>query len=293
MPVLALLLVLASAISHPLWNLLLKRSQDKLIYSWLLWIAAGAVLVPFAIWGALSEPVYATVGWCVLGTSLAFVAYAALLARSYTRGDISLVYPISRGVGPLGTTVFALLFLSEQLTPSGIAGVLLVVVAVVGISWPGKVSSPASEKAVSRGGPRAAVLPAVGVGLAIATYSIIDKIGVTLASPLLYFAMTSFGGGLLMGPLVLWRRGGEAIGQEIARSRWALLAGGALMAGSYLLTLFAFRLAPVSYCITVRSTSVLFAILLGSQVLGEARGLQRGLLAGAVVAGLALIALAG
>ena len=292
MPLLAVVMVLASALTHAWWNLWAKQARDKLIFVWLMYFTAGIVLLPLAIWGALREPIQPGMWLCALGTSSFFTLYAVSLARAYRHGDVSLVYPIVRSTGPLLTVLFAAIFLHERLQGYGYLGIALIVVGAAGISWPD--ADPSGERRpLLQRLHSVAVAPAVLAGATIAVFSVVDKVGVTLANPIFYNFILFCATAVWLTPIVLRRRSWEQVRAEWTRDSRALWLSGAFNAFGYLLVLFSFRLAPASYVIALRSTAVVFAVILGSQVLGERRGLARTLLGVLIVVGLALVYLKG
>ena len=117
MTALSLLLVLLSALAHSSWNLLLKRAGDPEVFAWCLLIVASVLLAPVG----LALLWYNSVGlsglWFLLATVVLHVFYFNLLARGYSQGDLSLVYPVARGMGPMIVPVLAVVFLSEIIKP--------------------------------------------------------------------------------------------------------------------------------------------------------------------------------
>ncbi|NLO73965.1 MAG: EamA family transporter [candidate division WS1 bacterium] len=293
MPLAAVALVLVSAISHAYWNLLAKQAHDKLVFTWLIYFTGGFVMLPLAIWGLLTEPVDPRMWLCTLGTSLSFCVYGVSLARAYGRGDMSIVYPLVRGTGPVMTVLFAHLFLGERLNLFGYMGILFIVSGAVGLTWPRYDPHSEVDRATFRRRQLAVLAPALVTGTMIAVFSVIDKVGVTLASPLFYNCTTFWGTAFMLAPLVLHRRSSTAVLKVWRTSQRALWMIGALNVLGYLLVLYAFRLAPASYVIALRSTSVLFAVALGTHVLREGCGWQRVALGALIVVGLGLVSVAG
>jgi drug/metabolite transporter (DMT)-like permease len=289
---LAVVMVLASSLSHAWWNLLAKQARDKLIFCWLIYVTASILLAPLAVWGALREPIRPAMWLCALGTSTFFTLYAISLARAYRHGDVSLVYPIVRSTGPLLTVLFAALFLHERLQPFGYLGIALIVAGAAGVSWP-EADSDGQRRSVFQRLQWSAVSPAVLTGATIAVFSVIDKVGVTLANPVFYNFILFCATSVWLTPIVMRRRSWEDVRASWAQDSRAIWLSGAFNAFGYLLILYAFRLAPASYVIALRSTAVVFAVILGSQVLGEKRGFSRAMFGVLIVAGLALVYLKG
>ena len=122
MTAVSLVLVLLSALAHASWNLMLKRAGDPQIFAWWLLVVASVLLAPLGavlLW-------FNSVGfpglWFVLATIGLHVFYFNLLARAYAQGDLSLVYPVARGMGPMLVPVLAVILLFEIVEPLAIGG---------------------------------------------------------------------------------------------------------------------------------------------------------------------------
>ena len=124
-------LVLASAVSHASWNFLLKRSDHKVAFLWSLSVVSFALfLVPAGIFAYTHD-----IGWRGVMFGLVSAAlhglYGLALSRSYQLGDLSVVYPIARGMGPALIPVVAILLLGESISAWGATGIALVVIGVL------------------------------------------------------------------------------------------------------------------------------------------------------------------
>ncbi len=172
----AIWLVLASAVLHTGWNAALKQVPEKRPFAAAVvrWAAIFAA-VP-ALWqlahGATTT--VASLGWAMV-TSLSWLVYYEWLAISYDRGDLSVAYPVIRGVSPVAAVVIGLA-MGEPLQLAGLLGVALVVGGVWLISRPSE----------AHGTPHA-IKDAVGVGILSAAYSGVDKHGMTLGDPAIYY----------------------------------------------------------------------------------------------------------
>jgi drug/metabolite transporter (DMT)-like permease len=248
MPASALGLALAAAVLHAGWNLLLARQRD----------VEATTAVAFGAFVLAAAPL-AVATWHVDGSAWPFIAasaglelaYIALLAAAYRRFELSLVYPLARGLAP----VFALVVVA--------AGVLL----VRGL----------------RGGARGAPI-AIGIAAAIAGYTVIDRYGIqhANAAPYLLLVMT---GPAIAYLLLVGRRRVAAAAAPVA----AVI--GVASAATYLLVLLALRLASAPSVSAVRESSVVVAVVLARGVLGERVGARPVAGAALVVAGIALLAL--
>ena len=115
MSLLALVLVLIGSLAHAGWNLLLKRSENKEVFVWSLLVAGSLLLAPLGAVLIWLYPITTPGYWLVLATIVVHVYYFVLLGRGYARGDLSLVYPIARGIGPMLVPVLAVLTLGSTL----------------------------------------------------------------------------------------------------------------------------------------------------------------------------------
>jgi drug/metabolite transporter (DMT)-like permease len=276
---LVLLLVLVSAGLHATWNLLVKRSEDTLIASWLTVLTPPLLLWPLLFFTGLPP----SQAWPMLvGSGLVQAAYTVALARAYEYGDLSVIYPVARGLAPLLVAAGAPLFLGERISAVAALAILLV---AGGITWLG--ASTRKSPGRSSGLGWAAV-----TALLIATYSIVDKAGVMRSNPLAY-VVTLFGfDAAYVTPYVLLHRGRRRIRKVWRDGRASLVSSGLLSLAAYLLVLIAMRLTQVSYVATLRESSTIFGAVLGWRVLGDPFGGQRVSASALVALGLILLALA-
>ncbi len=259
-----LLLLTAAGAVHSTWNLLAKRSLDSQAFLWLALVcAAGLFAVPFAL---LYAP-FPTQGWLIIAFSGALEAvYYLLLGSAYSAGDLSVVYPLSRGSAPIFVLVFAVAALGEHVTLLGAAGILLTVAGVYTLHLRSLARRDllAPLLALRQAASRLALL----TGLVIAAYSVVDKIGVRYVNPFLYIYLV-FGAALLfLTPYMLVVKR-KALAKEWRARSASIVAASAMFVVSYLLVLFALRGAQVSYVTAIRGIAVVFAALMGTLLLRE------------------------
>ncbi|MEU8123765.1 DMT family transporter [Spirillospora sp. NPDC049024] len=287
---LALSLVLAAAVVHAFWNFSAKRVGDGGAPFVFLYYTVGAVVfAPAAAVFLVLSPQRPEWTWLLaaLGTALLHVAYGIVLQRGYAVGDLSVVYPLARGTGPLLSVLAAVLFLGEDPGAAGLAGALLVIAGVLVVSSGG----PAADGA-SPARRRAGVFYGVLTGVVIAGYTLWDAHSVTGLGvpPLVYFGAGTLVQSLLLAPHALRNR--TRVARLWRDHRREALTIGLLSPVAYLLVLFALRMAPVSLVAPARELSIVLGGLAAWRVLGEAHAVRR--LAGSVVvlAGIAAIAMA-
>jgi drug/metabolite transporter (DMT)-like permease len=281
----ALALVAAAAVLHAAWNALAKRGRDPIAFLWLASMVAAPALLP---WGA-RELATSGLPWgavpFVVGTIVLHAIYFYTLGRAYATGAYSLVYPIARGLGVALVPIVAWSLLDEALSPLGIAGIALVIAGVVVLHRVG--GRPVSVAPAALG---SASLWAAITGVTIASYSILDKVGVTRLHPVPYMLLMEGGCVVAFAPFMLRRPG--AARAEWKANRWTIIATGLMSAGGYTLVLFAFQLSKAGYVVASRELSIVLSALIGSLLLREGRLPPRLAAASVVLAGVACVALA-
>jgi drug/metabolite transporter (DMT)-like permease len=285
MNVFALSLVLAAAIVHASWNYLLKRSGGGAVFVWLFALVSALIYAPLAaaiIWW--QKPDFGWVHYGLMAASAALhTAYYLLLDRGYRSGDLSIVYPLARGTGPLITVLCAVLFLHEHPTPLAVAGALLI--------GGGAVALTGDPRKLKQSGNLPAIGFALLTGCMIASYTLVDKIAVAawLIPPLVQDWATNFGRVLLMTPMALKRK--QEIVPTWRRAKKEIFAVAVLCPLSYILVLTAMVFTPVSYVAPAREVSILVAALMGTQLLAEGDVRRRLAAATAMVGGVVCLAL--
>ena len=257
MTALSLLLVLVSAVAHASWNLLLKRAGDPEIFAWCLLLVATVLLAPLGAALIWYNSVDLIGLWFILATIALHVLYFNLLARGYAEGDLSLVYPVARGMGPMLVPILAVVFLSETIGALAIAGIAAIVGGIYTISWWGNFHQVLRSPLLflSSAGMRYAVL----TGLTIATYAIVDKEGVGHVQPLLYMYFLTAGSAVTLAPYILARKGLAAVKTEWRANALSITVAGLLTFAAYGLVLTAFSLSRVSYVAPAREVGIVIA----------------------------------
>jgi drug/metabolite transporter (DMT)-like permease len=282
-PTAALVLVLLAAGAHAAWNVLAKTASGGATFVWLFTVGAVVVYLPvLAIALALDpERVDAAGVGLMAGSGALHALYFVALQRGYAVGDLSLVYPLARGTGPLLSTLAAIAVFSERPSALALAGGAIIVVAVLSLALRGHARA---------GRGRRAVAFALLTGVAIAGYTLWDKqaVGPHGMSPVVYYWGTTVAEGLLLTPFVLHR------GPELRRTwrayRRQALGVAALSPLAYILVLFALARAPVSHVAPARELSILVGAVLGTTVLSEGDTGRRVAAAAAICAGIAALA---
>jgi drug/metabolite transporter (DMT)-like permease len=288
----ALGLVIAAALLHALWNVVAKRTGGDARFALMAALFLVAIWAPLGVWAAGRELArWRLLEWTVLlASAIVHVLYFTTLLRGYRLSDLTVVYPVARGTGPLLASMGALAWLGESMSGVAAMGVAAVAVGVFFVAGgPGlwaKAHDPVLRRRV-----RAGIGWGAATGVLIAGYTLIDgyAVKVLLISPIL----VDYVGNLFRVPFLLPAalRDRRGFG-EVWRLQWrSALVVAVLGPLGYVLVLYAVRLAPLSHVAPAREMSMLFAALIGGRMLGESdRGLR---LAGAlcIAGGVAALAL--
>jgi drug/metabolite transporter (DMT)-like permease len=281
----ALALVVAAAVLHAGWNVQAKRSAEAgAVFLWLVDVVTAVVWAPLALGVALAGGHLGGDGLAfAAGSAALHVGYFLVLQLGYRLGDLSIVYPLARGAGPLLATAGAVVLLDER--PSGVAlsGAVLVAAGVLVLAHSGgRTAGPGSG------------WESVGAGLVtgafIAVYTLWDAQAVTAVavSPVLYGWVTGLGETLLLAPVAARRR--ATVRAIWRRHRSSVLAVAVMAPLAYLLVLVALTRAPVSAVAPAREMSIVIGAVLGGSLLGEADARRRVAASLAVLAGVAALA---
>ncbi len=256
----ALGIILTAAFIHAGWNFLAKKSHRKIVFIWWTLLATIIFYFPMFILAASRTAVSAT-GWiCIMATIILHAFYFWFLGGAYERGDLSLVYPLSRGFGPFLVPFLAVLFIREQLTPGGIFGIALVIGGIYFIHLRSFSLRLFLEPLLTLRGK--ASLWSFYTGVSIAAYSIVDKIGVSLVFPPFYIYLMFLGTFLCLSPYI-WLKKRAYLKEEWQMHKVSILVVGILDLLAYMMILFAMQMTKVSYVVATREVSIVFSALLG------------------------------
>ncbi len=292
--------VLTAAVTHAGWNAIAHGIRDQLVAFALIGAAdvvCGAVLVAYA-------PLPAPAAWPYLIASvLLHIGYQVLLMRAFRLGDFGQVYPVARGTAPLVVTVLALAVVHERPGPWQTAGVAVACAGLVALAlWGIRRSDTAhpqghADRAHVRRTParpaRSALLAAVGTGIAIAVYTVVDGLGVRASgTPLGYtgWLIALMGPAIPLYALAARRR---ALLAQLRPVMWLGLLGGVLSTLAYALVLWAQSRAPLAPVAALRESSIIAGAAIGALVFKERFGRHRVAAAALMAAGIALMLLGG
>lgn len=243
----ALALALGSAVLHAVWNVLLGRARDVQAATAATFLVSVVIALPFALaWWRADASVWP---WALASTLLEAV-YVVALALAYRGGEVSFVYPLTRGLAPVLALAFTAVALGRGVSAAEVGGVVLVAVGVVAV------------RGVGARGDSLTLLLTATLAVTIAAYTLVDRVGIHRAGALTYFVLTLAGPCLVYPPMV----GARAIRRELGLP---VLGAGLANLGSFVLGLLALRHASAASVLAVRSLSIVLATALAGRLLAE------------------------
>ena len=291
MPASAIALVILAGLIHACWNIAAKKAGGDVRFSFFSSVVMMVVWAPVGLWLAWQQvPAWGKLEWALIAVSgVLHSVYFIILLRGYRKADLTVVYPLARGSGPLLSSMAAIALMGERLSALGGAGIVAVAGGVFFIAGgPGLFNGTHNPEQAQR--IRKGVLYGLLTGVFIASYTVVDgyAVKVALMSPMLVDYLGNFVRlGLLLPAMV--RDTGQVRRQWKLQWKYATIVG-VVSPVSYVLVLYAMQVAPLSHVAPAREVSMLFAALIGGHLLGEGDRLLR--LIGAASIALGVMALA-
>lgn len=257
MDIIVFVAVMAAAVLHASWNVLLKNGIDKntsmaaVVFGHM---PIAVILLLFVPWPVFESWPY------ILAGALLHIGYQIFLKNAYHIGDLSQVYPIARGTAPLIVTVISLVFLGEELNQLELLGVVVIALGLFSLSLVRKSDGERNLKVT---------ILAVITGCFIAGYSIVDGLGARLAGSFLgFYSVLSLLNGV--GYALYIRHSSPGVIRRVfTHGKTVMLFGGGASFLAYALVIWAFTHAPIALVTALRETSIVFALMLGVFFLKE------------------------
>jgi len=273
-----IVIILAAAVLHAVWNAIVKTAADRTTTLGL--VAFGHVIPASVMVMVLPLPNAESFVYILLSTVVHF-GYYFMLGKAYQHGDLSVVYPIARGIVPALVSLWAMFLVGEMLPMQAWAGIALIALGIQLSSW----------SALRAGIGRSALGFAIGTGFCISVYSVVDGIGVRLSgNTLSYWAWGAFLHLFIAGFVAIRKR--DTLTNLPAKVWMIGILGGLVSMTAYGLVLYAKNFAPLGAVSALRETSVIFAALIGFVFLHEGNWMRRLGAAVLMALGVALIGLA-
>jgi len=288
----ALALVLLAGLIHASWNIAAKRAGGDARFALLTGVVLMVGWAPLGVWLAVRHlPQWGVAEWgAAIASAVLHAVYYLTLLRGYRKADLTVVYPVARGTGPLMSSTLAVLLLGEQLSAWGTLGIAAVVGGVFLVA-----GGPGLWRRAHEPAGRARIRVGLGYGLLtgafIAAYTVVDgyAVKVLLVSPMLLEYTVNVMRMLIVVPMTIGDL--PALASAWRQQRRYIVFVGLVSPVSYVLVLYAMQMAPLSHVAPAREVSMLFAALLGGQLLGEGDRLLRVLGAACIAAGVMALAL--
>lgn len=276
--------VFLSSCIHAIWNYLAKTVPSGVPF---VWLAAVTTTICYAPVVGIYLYLYGFEAnfWNIvflIGTAVIHLVYFLVLQYGYQAGDLSVVYPLARGTGPLFATLGAVLLFQEKISLLSVGGLVLVVAGVLIVA--GLTGRLPKDKRVQTG-----IFYGVATGLLIATYTLWDSYAVRtlLIAPILVEYFSHPLRVVALAPFV--RRNWEETRQLWLNYRAKILIISVITPISFLLVLYALQRAPVHYVAPARELSIVIGVILGARLLSEEHFKSRLLGSLLIVAGIALL----
>ena len=292
MPLSALALVIFAGLIHASWNIAAKKAGGDARFACFTALVMMVFWAPVGLWlGWQQVPSWGLTEWGFITVSgILHVLYYVVLLRGYRKADLTVVYPLARGSGPLLSSLVAILFLGEQISALGGLGIVAVVGGVFLVAGgPGlfrQAQDPHKRARIRKG-----MVYGLLTGVFIASYTVVDgySVKVLLLSPILVDYIANFVRVAFLLPSVV-RDLPAARLLWVSQWKYAAIVG-IISPISYVLVLYAMQVAPMSHVAPAREVSMLFAALLGGHLLGEGDRVARLLGAACIAIGVMALAL--
>lgn len=261
---LATALILASALLHAVVNAMVKISDDGLLTRGCMNAVALLVALPCL---AFVAPPDATLWPLLVAAMLVHGLYPFFLVGAYRHSDLSVAFPVARGISPLGVALLAWLLLGSAASPGKLAWIVVLSFGIAAFAFE---RFRAGEPRHRRG-----LVLAVCTGCIVATYTMLDAVGLrTAPDPNTFIVWLFVLDGLFVSSLVTLARRGAVV--PFLRRHWRKgLLGGVLGVLTYGMALYALSLGSIVEIAALRETSVVFAALIGALLLREPFGKLR------------------
>ena len=284
-------MVIVAALLHAFWNIVAKKTGGNRHFVLMGGLLLALFWAPLGLWlGWREVPRWGGVQWAFVACSgFTHLAYFNVLLKGYRVSDLTVVYPVARGTGPLISSLLAVAVLGEALTLHGAVGVLCVCGGVFIIAG-GPALLRAAHDPAQRARVHAGLRWGAATGVLIAVYTVLD--GWSVKRLLIAPILVDYFGNLVRLPFMMptLLRDPRGFVDAWRRYKWHAAAMGLVAPLAYVLVLYAVKLAPLSHVAPAREISMLFAALIGGRLLGEGDRGQRMLGAALMAGGVALLA---
>lgn len=285
MSVYALALVLVASVTHAYWNYLSKQANGKTPFIWLIYTISVIMYLPVIIYMLAKNNMPVT--WLLTGlgvvSAILRIAYFLFLQTGYRKADLSIVYPLARGSGPVFATAGAIFLMHETATVYSLSGLLLIIAGVLIITRL-KITKGLSTKL------KTGLLYGTATGFFIGCYTVWDKIAISTyhIQPVLLIYISNVFGAIVLAPGALTKI--PEVKTELKLHLKHIIAIAFLSPFSYILVLIAMQTTPVLYVAPARELSILFGVFMGGRMMNEEDNKRRMFASAFILAGIICLA---
>ena len=265
MTTIGFILIIFSAICHATWNYATKKVKSDSTFIWLFSAISSIIYLPFALISLFIYDINFKLHFIpfVLGSVVLHSIYFILLNKGYSVGNLSIIYPLARGTGPLFSTIIAIILLKEKASLIAIIGIFLIIFGIISIA-----GNPVLILSSNKDNDKSLIY-AFFCGLTIASYTVFDKIAVStlMLPPIIFDWLTNLGRVILLTPYAFRRR--DQLKQLINHHKKEVFTVAILSPLSYILVLTAMVSIPLFYVAPIRELSILVGTFFGVKFLSE------------------------
>jgi len=279
------LLILFSAVIHSIWNIQLKKSNDPITYIIAIAIVGWVIFTPYAIYRFFNSSISAETFLFTFSSFLIHFLYFLFLGRAYEKFELSVVYPIARGLSVFLIPIYGILILNEDMTFQAIGGCCLIILGIImtGSISIGDVTNRDKRKLFLKSGAFSAIL----IGIIISLYSLMDKQAASGIDPVLFVWITD------MSAVILGMRylRNSNFKNHFTKGNIKLIIPGVFQFSSYAIVIYAYSSTMLSYAGTFREIGTVFGAIFAKIFLKEEFGRKKTLGILLIVAGAFLISI--
>ena len=263
------LLVLFSAVIHSIWNIQLKKSNDPITYIIAIAIVGWVIFTPYAIYKLFNSTISTETYLFTFSSFLIHFLYFLFLGRAYSKFELSVVYPIARGLSVFLIPVYGILILNEQMTLQAITGCFLIIFGIImtGSISIGDLKTKEKRKLFLKSGAFSAIL----IGIIISLYSLVDKKAASGIDPFLFVWLTDTSA-VILG-IKFFRN--NNFRNHFTKENIKLIIPGVFQFSSYAIVIYAYSSTMLSYAGTFREIGTVFGAIFAKIFLKEEFGRKK------------------
>ena len=268
------ILILVSALCHAVWSAIIKSSKNPLSLMGITSVLEVTIFLPLTF--TVPFPTL-EVWYFLIATVIIHVIYRLNVIYSYRYGDLSYIYPISRGSSCLFVAIISILFLSSDISVAGFVGILIVCIGLFLISYSRSLSFNFRGFAL-----------AISTAILITAYTLVDGVGVRLSEngfSYIYWLFTLNGIPLLIIGLI----SKDGLRKRETYTFRSGIAAGVFATSSYAIVVWSMQFIEIAYVSSIREISIVFAAIIGMLFLFEKNAKSRIIPSILIVSGISVV----